>query len=216
MSDTIKRAWLITPHAPTKLALSYDSITSKDLIIAVDGGFERCLELNLKPSVLIGDFDSLRWPLLDKAPTDCQKITYPSQKNETDTQLALQYCLEQGIQEIYICNDLNGRFDHALALVQNLLQAHQSGAKATIVSAHQLVYIIDNKASLNYPVNSIISLISLSEKTEFSASQGLQYPLHDITLFNNQSRGISNMVTEPLQEIQIKSGLALIIVTFQL
>lgn len=213
MNENFSRAWLITHHAPLTLALNYKSISSQDLIIAVDGGFERCLELNLKPDILIGDFDSLASPLLDRIPTDCKKITYSSHKNETDTQLAFEYCIQHKIFEVLICNDLSGRFDHALALIQNLLQAHQSGVKATLVSANQLVFILDDNAALNYPVKTIISLISLSEQTEFSASTGLQYPLKDITLYNYQSRGISNLVTEPKQEIQIKSGLALAIIT---
>jgi len=207
------RAWLITHHAPSKLALDYASVTSEDLVIAVDGGFERCLELGLKPSILIGDLDSLRRPLLDQVPTDCQKISYPSHKNETDTQLALEYCLKQGISEIIICNDLSGRFDHCLALVQNLLQAHQSGVKASLASANQLVFILNQHNELFYPAGTQISLIALSPEAHFKSSTGLAFPLNNLFLYNWQSRGISNRTTSSEQRIDLASGLVLAVIT---
>jgi len=213
MNKKYSRAWLITHHAPQQIFLNYSSITSSDLIIAVDGGFRKCLELNLVPNVLIGDFDSIEPALLDKLPPDCQKITHPAQKNETDTQLALEYCIENNIREVFICNDLGGRFDHSFALVQNLLQAHQNGINVKIVSEKQVVFILDSNTELTFPVNTIISLISLTDKTEFSFSNGLQFPLDGLTLYNWQSRGISNTISESTQYIKLTSGIALAIIT---
>lgn len=208
-----KRAWLITHHAPAEIALNYSSITADDLIVAVDGGYERCLQLGLRPAVLIGDFDSISKEVLSAVPDDCLKIIHPTQKNETDTQLALQYCLQQGVSEVIICNDLAGRFDHSLALVQNLLQAHQNRLKASVVSSNQIVFIIAKEIHLDYTVNSVLSLLSITPTTEFLSSQGLQYSLTGITLHNWQSRGISNSITQPEQYIEILSGLALAVVT---
>lgn len=208
-----ERAWLITHHAPQQIVTGYASIAPQDVIVAVDGGFQRCLELRLKPSVLIGDFDSLAPSLLDKVPTDCKKITYSSHKNETDSQLAIQYCLEHEINDIIICNSLEGRFDHSYALIQNLLQIYHSGAQALIASATQLVFILCGNNTLDYPPATEISLLSLSEKAELLSSQGLQYPLEGLTLRNWLTRGISNHVTERPQQINIASGLVLAVVT---
>jgi thiamine pyrophosphokinase len=212
MNKSLHRAWLITPQAPPQTAVSYSSISENDLIIAIDGGFKRCLELNLSPHILIGDLDSLDAALLDKILPGCEKIIHPAQKDETDTQLAVQYCVEHKVPEIFVCNDLGGRFDHSLALVQNLLQAHRNGLKASIVSSSQILQILDSRHTFTYPVNTIISLISITEKTDFISSKGLAYPLNNLTLYNWQSRGISNHSTESIQTIEIAEGTALAII----
>jgi thiamine pyrophosphokinase len=213
MNNPSRRAWLITPQAPSEPAISYTSIIESDLIIAVDGGLKRCLELNLTPNILIGDLDSLTEDVLAKLPSGCEKVIHPVEKDETDTQLAVEYCIEHNIVEIFICNDLSGRFDHALALIQNLMQAHQRVIKATLVSQKQLITILSESVTLSYPVGTTLSLISITEKTEFVSSTGLKYPLDNLTLYNWQSRGISNIATEPHQHICKKLGTAILLAT---
>ncbi len=209
----LPRAWLITNFSPEQIVTNYDSIQPDDVIIAVDAGLKRCLELKLNPDVLIGDFDSIEPELIAQIPATCHKLTFPGIKNETDTQLALEYCIMQKIPEVLICNDLTGRIDHALALIQNLMHAHKYGVKATIISSTQILTLLEKHTSYSYPVNSPLSLISLSDTSIFTSSRGLKYPLDSVILYNWQSKGISNEVTEPAQEIILASGLVLSIAT---
>jgi thiamine pyrophosphokinase len=213
MSESINKAWLITHFAPLNLALNYSSITADDTIVAVDGGLKRCLELNLLPDVLIGDFDSIEPSYLIQLPDSCKTIAFSSEKNETDTQLALQYCLEHNAQEVLICNDLSGRFDHSFALVQNLLLAHKHNLKASVVSSNQILTVFDKDTELSYPVGSLLSLISLTEQSTFFTSQGLKYSLSELTLYNWQSRGISNVFEQSKVTISLTEGTVLSIVT---
>jgi thiamine pyrophosphokinase len=213
MKTTPRRAWLITPFAPAEPAVPYSDLQPDDLVIAVDGGLKRCFELSLSPRVLLGDMDSLEPGLLAQLPSDCQKITYLTTKNETDTELAMQYCIKQGSREIHICNDLSGRFDHALGLIQNLLEARLNGGRASILSTRQLLFLLDEYTELSYPAGSLLSLVSLTEESVFDTSSGLQYPLNDLKLYSWQSRGISNRITEPAQSISLSSGTVLAIVT---
>lgn len=216
MNSLYQKAWLISHYSPDSIVTGYQSIKEDDLIIAVDGGYQKCLELKLAPHLLIGDLDSIEHALLKKVPASCQRIVYPRMKDETDTQLALQFCIKENIPEVIICNDLTGRFDHSFALIQNLLQAHQNGLKAKIISQTQIITILDETNIMAYPVKTILSLISLSERTEFTSSQGLAYPLDNLTLYNWQSKGISNTISEPTQYIKLSSGSVLAIVTPQL
>ncbi len=213
MNSFFQKAWLITNFSPDTIVTGYQTIKENDLIIAVDGGYRKCMELNLTPQLLIGDLDSIEPALLAEIPSSCQRIVYPREKDETDTQLALQYCIKENIPEVIICNGLTGRFDHSLALIQNLLQAHQNGIKAMIVSQTQIITILDETNIMEYPVNTILSLISLSERTEFVSSRGLAYPLDNVTLYNWQSKGISNTISEPTQYIKLSSGTVLAVIT---
>jgi thiamine pyrophosphokinase len=213
MSKTFDRAWLITHFAPYDCAVPYSEIKTDDFIIAVDSGLERCLQLGLKPNLMIGDMDSVAPEQLKKISGKCETLTFPTEKNETDTQLAVEYCISHNIREIIICNDLGGRFDHSLALIQNLLQAQRNGIQATLASQNQIIRILSGSVTLSFPVGTLLSLLSITDQTEFIDSTGLAYPLNNVTLYNWQSRGISNVVTEPEQNISIGDGLALAIAT---
>ncbi len=213
MRPHFPRAWLITPHAPQEIFNCYASISPDDLIVAVDGGYARCLELGLKPRIAIGDFDSIPPQLLEKIPSECEIIAYPTEKDDTDTTLAVQYCIQQGVLEIFICNDLMGRFDHSLALIQNLGLAQVSGVRCSVVSRTQLITLIDKDMQYTYPQGTIISLLSATPECSFSYSRGLQYPLDDLSVYNWQARCISNVVTAGEQIIGISSGTAMIIIT---
>lgn len=208
-----QRAWLITNFSPLQIVTGYQSIQPDDLIIAVDAGFKRCLELNLSPDVMIGDFDSIEPELIIQIPDSCHKLTFPGMKNETDTQLALEYCILKKIPEVNICNDLTGRIDHVIALIQNLQHAKKFGIKATIYSETQILTLLEEETHYNLPVNSLLSLISLSETSVLTSSYGLKYSLDSLILYNWQSKGISNEVSAPEQEIILSSGTVLAIIT---
>lgn len=213
MIPQLPKAWLITPRAPSKLALGYSSIQSGDLIVAVDGGYNRCLELGLKPDFLIGDLDSIDPEMLKQVPSSCQKIIHPRRKNETDTQLAMLHCIREGSAEIFICNDLQGRFDHTMALISNIGEAQINGSKAMLVSDVNLVFLVDRDTEFSYPCGTLFSVLSATPETSFCHCRGFEYPLDGLTIPNWQSRGISNVVTEPTQMICIRRGTALVIVT---
>ncbi|HOD17545.1 MAG TPA: thiamine diphosphokinase [Candidatus Cloacimonadota bacterium] len=209
-------ARLITPFAPLKPAVPYSSFSDEDLVIAVDGGYQMCRKLSIKPAVLIGDFDSLNPEEKEQIEAAEIKVLPHSQhKNETDTELAVQYCLQNSIKEVYIYNTLDGRFDHALALVQNLLEAHRANINCRIVSSSQIVFLLAETTKTDFPTGTILSLLAISPSATFISSLGLFYPLDELTLFNWQSRGISNSVTEPEQIITLKNGTALAVVTLQ-
>ena len=64
-------------------------LTSKDLVIAADGGYDYLIRLGLRADVVLGDFDSVTSPdLWDDA--ICEKLTYPPEKDDTDMMLAIK------------------------------------------------------------------------------------------------------------------------------
>jgi len=213
-AEPMRRAYLFTNHFPAKLVSGYHHIRTVDAIIAVDKGLEKVINLGLKPAIIIGDLDSLALEILQRYP-ELPLLRYPAEKNETDTELALQWCVEQGFSEIVICNDLQGRFDHALALVQNLLllKEHYPEVQARIESQNQTIFILDKRTEFSNYKGRLLSLIALNGIAEFSHSKGLKYPLHGLVLYPHLSRGISNEITENETEIGLESGMVLAILT---
>lgn len=212
-----RRAFLVTNHAPLQLVSGYAHITAEDQLIAVDNGLQRIYELGLIPHLIIGDFDSLDPALLSLYP-DIPCIKHPGEKNETDTELALQWCMEQDCyDEIVICNDLEGRFDHAMAIVQNLLMLvrHRTNAGMAfrIESQTQILFCLPDHLELDNRKGQTISLIPLSAELCLLHSSGLKYPLQGLKLLQHQSRGISNEIISQHAEIEKNSGDALVVIS---
>ena len=116
------RAYIFTNHAPLDIVSHYTNIQKTDHLIAVDKGIKQIDALGLDPYILIGDLDSIEPEMLEKY-SHIPFHRHPTEKNETDTELALDWCLQQECySEIIICNDMQGRFDHALAIAINLLK----------------------------------------------------------------------------------------------
>ncbi|MBM4403916.1 MAG: thiamine diphosphokinase [Candidatus Cloacimonetes bacterium] len=206
-------AWLFTNHCPAATVTGYESIKADDILIAVDGGLAKMLEMGLIPQVLIGDLDSLDPGALAMVPDQTEVIRYPVAKDETDSELALLWCLERNIHNIVICNDLQGRFDHCLALAQNLLLAQAQGASCRIESTDQMVMLLERETKWSYPVGTLVSLIAWSETAEFTASTGLDCALDNVVLYKHLSRGISNRINASEVTISLQSGKVLAILS---
>ena len=211
------RAFLYTSHSPLDCVSGYAQILPEDHVIAVDGGLDKIDELGLPPRIIIGDMDSVAPELLDKYP-NTPRLHFAAEKNETDTELAIAWCLEQNIfHEIIILNDLQGRFDHCLGLIQNLLLLKKQSPQvsARIESHHEQLFILDHITHFSGKQGALLSLIALGEMAEIETYSGLKYSLQGLKLYPHLSRGISNEITEDSAEIVIKSGDILAILTFQ-
>jgi len=210
------RAYIFTNHAPGDIVSRYKNIQKTDHIIAVDNGIKQIDELGLKPLILIGDMDSIEPELLKKY-CNILFLQHPTEKNETDTELALDWCLDQKCySEIIICNDMQGRFDHALAIAINLLKIKSPvGERISypvpyrIESENQSIFILPDNIEFNNCQGKLLSLIPFSEKVVFSCSQNLKYPLNDLIIRDYQSRGISNIITASSAGIIKTEGICL-------
>lgn len=203
-------AWLITNHAPGQIVSGYENIVGD--IIAVDKGLQWVHYLDLRPALIIGDLDSLDPKFLDFYP-DTPIIRHKSEKNETDTELAIDWCIEQGYQKIVICNDMQGRFDHSAAIIQNLITGHRQGIRIHVESGRQRFFFLGAENEISAKKSDLLSLISYSEESHFIESTNLKYPLTNLILYQHQSRGISNLLLADQCTITLKSGLVLAVLT---
>ena len=214
MSRLGRKAWLFTATSPEEIFGGYATIDAgSDLVVAVDAGLHRVRELGLTPILIIGDMDSVEPGLADLYP-DCEQIRHPSQKNETDTELALNWCLEAGVGEIVVCNGLEGRFDHSLALVHNLSSLAGKGVSARIESERQRVWFLEAETTLSGHAGCLLSLLAW-ETAVFQHSRGLQYSLDGLRLNPGQVRGISNRIEGAEAWIKLDRGKILAILTRQ-
>lgn len=211
MKSAPRTAWLFTHPCPEEIFSSFRCIDPRqDLLIAVDGGLAGLR--GFPPDLIIGDFDSADPALLQAYP-DVPKLAHPARKNETDTELAILWCLEREARQIVILNELGGRFDHALALVQNLDFLLGKGCRGSIESSLQRVFFLEAQNQIEGCEGCLLSLLAWSAEARFGGSSGLEYPLDGIALSPLRPRGMSNRVTSDLATISLVSGSVLAILT---
>ena len=105
-------------------------ISPDDFVIACDRGYVYCERLGLRPDLIISDFDSYTGPVDSEIPLN----RFVSEKDDTDTMLAVRYAVEHGFHELLLCCALGGRLDHLIANLQSLVYAQKHGLPAVLLS----------------------------------------------------------------------------------
>ncbi len=181
-----------------------------DLIIAADGGARHCLALGLTPSLVVGDFDLLderQLTLLRQA--GAELVQYPTQKDYTDLELALQHACQLGATEILVLAALGGRWDQTLANM--LLPASEEFAALPIrlIDGEQEIQLIhaNRQMELHGHPGDTVSLIPLKGDADGVRTEALEYPLYGETLHFGSTRGISNVMTAESARVSLVKGL---------
>lgn len=183
-----------------------------DLIICADGGAQHAKHMGIVPDVVMGDFDSISPnDLNDMKSQGIRIVPYPPVKDETDTQLVINYAIEQGYKELVLLGCLGTRFDHSFANVALLKTVMDKGGKGTIINEYNEICLIDSNIELTGEAGDIVSLLPVTEKVTGVTISGFYYPLHDAELEFGIPTGISNVFTQTQVTITIKSGLLLVI-----
>jgi thiamine pyrophosphokinase len=185
-------------------------LQESDLLIAADGGTRHCLELGLRPAVIIGDLDSLdEATLAQLKASGTQIISYPSRKDFTDLELALQYAIEQGTSEILVLGALGERWDQTIANL--LLPTLYDSSHIRLVDGNQEITFLrgNGQVEIKGHPGDTVSLIPLSGDARGVRTQGLEYPLESDTLFFGSTRGVSNVLLRPCATVSLEEGLLL-------
>lgn len=190
-------------------------VSKASLVIGVDGAADLLYKNNIMPHVLIGDFDT--------ADPNCvaglkrggaRVIRLQTEKNETDTEAALDYAIQQGAEDITILGALGGRLDHSISNIMMLVRAGMKGCKCRIIDSSCELYVSNSHITISGCPGQTISILPLTGEVYVNAS-GLKYPLDNLLLGWGSSRGVSNIMAENTADINILGGYALIVKIIQ-
>lgn len=187
-------------------------LNTADMIIAADGGASHLYGSGICPDVIIGDLDSIDAEA--RAFFESKNVpvhTYPSQKDQTDTELCIDYAANQGSVEIILTGVTGTRLDHTLANVFLLRRLLDMGIKGSIVDAHNEIFITSSGLTVNGAPGEILSVVPVSGRVTGLTLKGLEYPLTNKTISMGNTLGISNVFTGSTAQIRLDSGIALII-----
>lgn len=206
------RAWIISNGVIENHEFYQCQMKQTDLIICADGGMRHAQRIGVVPHVLIGDLDSIQQKNLGELSAHPVRIIqYSTDKDQTDTQLAVEYALKKGCTEIIMIGSLGGRFDHAFANVSLLKKILDQGCKGKILSEKNEIHLIDKYIKIQGRKGATISLLPMSEKVEGVSTKGLYYALNEAQMVLGMPNGISNVFLENEAEILIRKGLLLVI-----
>lgn len=184
------------------------AIPENALVIAADSGYDNAKVLGYaeRCDFVVGDFDSTK----TKAFCSHAKIVrVPAEKDETDTQLAINIALENGADKIYIIGGLSGRLDHTLSNIYLLEALTNCRISACICDGRNRVRYLKERSSLLIPKSEYkyFGLLPSEKEAKGVSIKGAKYPLENAKLTKNDpSFAISNEVTENFAMISIKKG----------
>lgn len=201
----MEKCYLVTSYIED----NYLPLTLDGYVIAVDGGYDILKKLNINIDIVIADLDSCTSNITN----DINIQKYNSDKDDTDTILAIKYAISKGYKDLTIIGGLGKRLDHTLANIQTLAYFLKTNPEVNIkiIDKYNLVRIINNQTitlSNNYKY---LSLISLSDKCSIVNTTGLKWNLKDHILTNTYPLGVSNILIDKEASIKVNDGLLIII-----
>lgn len=210
LTALIHSRWQVFSHTKVALigsaplsnpSLIKERITSFPLLIAVDGGINHCAELDIRPDLIVGDFDSADPKILKKF-KDIPQKHFPRDKDQTDLEIAIELAFHAQVEEMTIFGALQGRTDHALS---NLLLLSRFPGKLFLESDSERLFFIDREVTLDVTPQQQISLIPFNGPASHVHTQGLKWELQGATL-HKHFFSISNEATQSQVRISFQEG----------
>lgn len=186
------------------------------VIIGADRGAYTLLQQGITPNLIVGDFDSvneLEWAELESKVQHIVKVR--SEKEETDTDLALRYALLYSPTEIILTGVTGGRLDHEEAAKRALLRVQVANPtiRCSIENKQNTVtYLVEpgKKIPLHRKMR-YVSFFAVQEPIEAVTLRGVKYETMAESMDIYSSRFTSNEVLDDDAYISFSNGICLMI-----
>lgn len=192
-------------------------------VVAADGGYARAIAIGLRPTVLVGDMDSLVPELAAAAEAAGVTVRRASpDKDESDAELALLEAAVRGAGRITVLGAFGGpRLDHALANLWLLAHPALGGVDLVLLDASSRATLVTAPApdgapvtrALPGPAGATITLLPFAGDAAGVTTRGLRYPLRDEPLRTGPARGLSNVRSSADAAVTVREGRLLVVET---
>lgn len=195
-------------HPEFNLALPY--IQPYSLVVAADSGFDAAISAGIPPDVVVGDMDSISdLDVLNHVPSD--KIQRFSQdKDLSDTEIAFNYCISSGSNDIVLIGGGGGRMDHFFALRslfdRSLCPSVWVGETTLLIKVEKVTLEIKGLRT-----EDCISVFSAGKTPHTCLSEGFVWPL-DALAWDKGEYSLSNKTQNSFVKFTAQSGRFLVVV----
>jgi len=183
-----------------------------DYIIAADGGLKHLDKMDVSPTLMLGDFDSIESIAYYKERfPEAEVKTFEIRKDYTDSELAVRIAIDYKPSKVTLLGVTGSRLDHTMANVTLLKLIYDAGIEGLIVNEHNTVRYSEASMKLGGEIGTNMSIVPLSEEVSGITLSGFEYPLFEATLAFGSTTGISNVFAEEQAEVKIRSGRMLVL-----
>lgn len=186
-------------------------------IIGVDKGVKFLYHHKIRPSYIVGDFDSLSHEIVDyyKNETHVSVREFNPVKDASDTEIAVRLAITLGCHEMVILGATGSRVDHLWANIQTLTIPFKAGVDAVILDPQNRIRLIGGETHLKKEeaFGDYFSVFPLGEVVYGFNIRGAKYPLTEHTLTPYDSLCVSNQIEEDEVVIDFVSGIVILMET---
>ncbi len=171
---------------------------------AADAGYKHAREFNVELNRVFGDFDSA------EIPKQANLTVYPCEKDQTDSELALDLAIADGYTSVWMIAPFGGRIDHTVANIALLEKAKHLGLDLKLYDGENLAFLLEEgvhtlRSDLRY-----ISFFPTGDRATISLSD-LKYPLKEKIIQRMIPLAISNEPAGEHPQITVHQGTVLCI-----
>ena len=206
-------------------------------LIAADRGLEFFLDYLILPDVVIGDFDSLsedgknflemqnedipyggmlEWKLQKGEGKVVEVVRLRPEKDDSDTQSAMNYAIQNGAKEIVILGVTGNRVDHLMANFGLLILAQKQDTEVALADRYNYMKLIPSGTILKKAeqFGKYVSFFPLGGDVTGLTPEGFKYPLDKYHLTTADSGlTVSNEISEEYAKVTYESGTLLMIMS---
>ncbi|KKI92564.1 thiamine pyrophosphokinase [Bacillus sp. SA1-12] len=182
--------------------------------VGVDKGVLYLKNSGLPIAYAFGDFDSISDREKKELTSSLPNISlYSAEKDKTDTELALDWALQQQHEKILLFGVTGGRIDHLLGNIHLLIKAISCKTNIEIIDRQNHItlfasgtYTIKKHKDLKY-----VSFIPISHEIKGMTLEGFKYPLKNCHIALGSTLCISNELIDELGTFSFHDGILLMI-----
>ena len=208
MATNSKRVLVIANGEMPSLKIVKNLLQTADFVVACDGGYHHCKQLEITPNLLCGDFDSIDSELLSAVNSEFTDVIHMQNQEKSDLSKTLSHLKNEGFTSIDVIGIDGGRLDHQFGIWSSLIE---SNSFATLHYEDFILNRVPNhtvqfhtKSGKIVSLNPIIACKGVSLK-------GCKFNLNHESL-EIGTRGIHNIALNDIIEIGKVSGELLIMI----
>lgn len=176
---------------------------SAEPLLAADGGANHLARIGLRPTAVVGDFDSISPETRAWLGEECM-VPRPDQ-DRTDLDKSLEYAFEElGVTRLVVLAALGGRTDHDLGNL-GLLARLAIGERLVFETADQSVLAIAGEASLAATPGETWSFWTFDPAVRVTID-GVRWPVKDAGISAATTPSISNEAIDDSVRIDARGG----------
>lgn len=187
-------------------------LNKETYIISADSGSNILYKYNIVPNMILGDFDSIDSDVLRNFEKKGSKIiSYPSEKDFTDTEAAINEAFKLKPQEILLLGCTGSRLDHTMANIGLLYKCLEKSIEAYIIDENNIISLHNKEFKITGKAGELFSLQAFGGKVNNLCIVKAKYELYNYDLEFGDPRTVSNELLDHTVSVTFNKGIVLLI-----